>query len=83
MASERLIRLVPHDELATLCAAFLDDCTLANLAPKTLSFYRANLERFHSSPESDDHLRSSELVRGIDGGCTVRSFTDGSPEAAH
>lgn len=47
MQSEQLIRLVSRDELEALIQAFLDDCALANLSPKTLRFYGDNQRRFH------------------------------------
>ncbi len=43
---DRLIHLVQADTLEAMTAAFLDDCALANLSPKTLRFYRTNLDRF-------------------------------------
>lgn len=42
----QLIRLVSGDDLEALIEAFLDDCRLANLSPKTLTFYGTNLGRF-------------------------------------
>lgn len=40
------IRLISNDQLGLLCAAFLDDCELADLSPRTVDEYRRNLERF-------------------------------------
>lgn len=46
MTSEPLIHLVPDNELDPLIQAFLDDCRLARLAPRTIEYYHDNLFRF-------------------------------------
>lgn len=46
MQSGQLIRPAPDDDLGVWISAFLDDCRLANLSPKTLRFYETNLGRF-------------------------------------
>lgn len=47
MTSDPLIRLIPFDHLESQIAAFVDDCRLANLSPRTVSYYEDNLRRFH------------------------------------
>lgn len=47
MMNDPLIRLVSTDELGAMIEAFLDDCALANLSPKTISYYRSFLFRYH------------------------------------
>lgn len=47
MQSGQLIRLVSSDDLEALIGAFLDDCELARLSPRTIRFYGSNLRRYH------------------------------------
>lgn len=47
MTAAPIIRLVSGDELEPLISAFLDDCALAQLSPRTIANYRGVLGRFH------------------------------------
>lgn len=47
MTLGHILRLVSADELEPLIAAFLDDCALADLSPRTIENYRGILGRFH------------------------------------
>lgn len=47
MTSVPILRIVSRDELATLIAAFIDDCQLAELSPRTIYNYERALRRYH------------------------------------
>lgn len=47
MTSHHIVRLVSRDEMEPLIAAFIDECELAELSPRTIETYQRTLARYH------------------------------------
>lgn len=54
MAPGPILRLIPRDDLGMLIAAFVDDCRLADLSPRTVERYQDQLMRYHWWCERND-----------------------------
>lgn len=64
------IRLISQDQLGLLIEAFIDDCELADLSPRTTEDYRATLGRFHWWVSESGRELDPESIRPID----IREF---------